>query len=165
MENQHKHIQSTVYDCCNFVLSEFESEAESREYNACRFRLNGRLVLSRSAKVTPKKVGQFVTFWKRNEHGIIEPFHENDAIDYFVITVQSSDDQLGQFVFPKDVLIKNGILSKEKKEGKRGFRVYPQWDIAQSKQAQKTQKWQLGYFYEINDSMDMERIKQLFLLN
>lgn len=164
MDHHLKHIHSTVYSPCNFVLSDFETEAEGREYHACQFKLNGQSVLGRTAKITPKKVGQFVTCWKRNTEGITEPYHQNDSIDFFIITVKS-DQQLGQFIFPKSILIQRGILSTEKKEGKRGFRVYPKWDVAQNKQAQKTQKWQLDYFYEINDSIDMERIKQLFLLN
>ncbi|NVK66225.1 MAG: MepB family protein [Flavobacteriales bacterium] len=157
-------IKTRVYDTCDFILSDYSPEKESIEYDACQYTLNGNFVLGRSAKITPKKVGQFVTCWKRNNEGITEPYHATDSIDFYIITVESNQ-RLGQFVFPKSVLISKGIISTDKKEGKRGFRVYPPWDTVESKQAQKTQKWQVEYFYEISDSMEMERIKQLFLLN
>jgi hypothetical protein len=38
------------------------------------------------------------------------------------------------------------IISTHLKEGKRGMRVYPPWDLPSSKQAKKTQQWQLPYF-------------------
>ena len=53
-------------------------------------------------------------------------------------------------------------LAAEKKDGKRGFRVYPIWDLAINKQAEKTQKWQLNYFVEYNDKTDLEFVKKLF---
>jgi hypothetical protein len=37
-------------------------------------------------------------------------------------------------------LIEKGIVSTSKKEGKRGFSVYPIWDKTASHQAVKTQK-------------------------
>lgn len=69
---------------------------------------------------------------------------------------------MGQFVFPKSVLIKKGIISTNQREGKRAFRVYPSWDIQKSKQAERTQKWQLEYFYPVNDSIDFDRVKELY---
>jgi len=142
-------------------MSDFKLEPESREYDACQFVLGGRNIVSRNAKITPKKVGQFVTFWKRNGNGPIEPFEETDPIDFFVVNVRT-ETEFGQFVFPKAVLIKKGIISAEHKEGKRAFRVYPIWDIAKSKQAERTQKWQLSYFYEINNSTDLYKVAELY---
>jgi len=57
-------------------------------------------------------------------------------------------------VFPKSELINKGIITTNKKDGKRGFRVYPKWNKTTNKQAEKTQKWQLNYFYEINEKTD-----------
>ncbi len=138
-----------------------KKEAESKEYDACRFELNGLNIIYRNAKITPKKVGQFVTFWKRNGNGLIEPLSESDAIDYFVVNVRA-DNNFGQFVFPKSVLIKNGIITTDKQEGKRAFRVYPNWDIPQNKQAEKTQKWQLTYFYEIGEKTNFKKARELY---
>lgn len=161
MDRNLNEIKRNVYDKCNFNISNFLFESESKEYEACRFELNELKIISRNAKITPKKSGQFVTFWKRNKNGIIEPFDLTDEIDFYIVNVWS-ENKFGQFVFPKSVLIENGIISTEKKEGKRGFRVYPSWDLAQNKQALRTQKWQLNCFYEINEMLDLERVKCLY---
>ncbi|TNE70368.1 MepB family protein [bacterium] len=150
-------IKREIYDKCCFEMSNFKTELEGSEYDACQFELNGLRIVSRSAKITSKKTGQFVTFWKRSERGPIEPFNEYDPIDFYIVNTQN-ENRLGQFVFPKSILIKKGIISTEKKEGKRGFRVYPKWDIVSNKQALETQKWQLDYFYEINDSTDLKKV-------
>ncbi|MFQ3213646.1 MAG: hypothetical protein ACJAT1_000653 [Marivirga sp.] len=164
MDSNLEHIKAEVYDKCGLEMSGSNREAESREYDACSFQLNGRTVLYRSAKTTHKKAGQFVTFWKRSESGPIEPFSDTDEIDFFVVTVWLAN-KIGQFVFPKAILIQKGIISIEKKEGKRAFRVYPSWDITQSKQAQQTQKWQLNYFYAVDLSTDLTKVKGLFGVN
>ena len=151
---------NTLYNKSSFQVSEFELEPESKEYDACRFKLNGRNIVYRSSKTTPKKIGQFVTFWKRNANGITEPLHEHDAFDFYIINV-ASENKLGQFIFPKSILIEKGISSTQAKDGKRGFRVYPPWDKPTSKQAEKTQKWQVEYFVEISVKTDLKLMTQL----
>ncbi|TNE79830.1 MAG: MepB family protein [Bacteroidetes bacterium] len=142
-------------------ISDFVEETESTEYEACRFQLNGRGIVCRKAKLTPKKVGQFVTFWKRQGTGPIEPFSDQDELDFFIVNV-STATRTGLFVFPRTVLLEKGILSKANKEGKRGFRVYPPWDKVESKQAIQTQKWQLSCFYEKDDSINWAVLERLF---
>ncbi|WP_437396943.1 MepB family protein [Flagellimonas lutimaris] len=161
MDNNLNQIKTEIYENCGLNISDFYLEAESKEYDACRFELNGQKIISRNAKITPKKVGQFVTFWKRNGNGSIGPLEENDPIDFYAVNVRT-ETQFGQFVFPKTVLIKKGIISTDNKEGKRAFRVYPNWDTAKNKQAERTQKWQLNYFYEINDSTDLNKVAELY---
>ncbi|MCX2681563.1 MepB family protein [Galbibacter sp. EGI 63066] len=161
MDKNLKQIKKEVYDRIKLEISDYRIEQESKEYNACRFELNGQNIVCRNAKITPKKSGQFVTFWKRNGRGSIEPFSETDRIDFYAVNVRT-ENEFGQFVFPKSVLIKKGIISTERKEGKRAFRVYPNWDIAKNKQAERTQKWQLDYFYEINDSTDLNKVAELY---
>jgi hypothetical protein len=156
-------IRTEVYDKCALEVSDLRTEKESKEYAACRFKLNGRHIFSRNSKITPKKVGQFVTFWKRNENGVIEPFHEKDPLDFYVVNIRT-ETKFGQFVFPKSVLIKKGIISTNNKEGKRGFRVYPNWDTVNNKQAERTQKWQLYYFYELNIYTDLTKVMKLYQL-
>ena len=153
-------IKEEVYDKCAVKISDFQLESESKEYDACRFQLNGRKVICRSAKITPKKTGQFVTFWKRSGNWTIEPFDESDQMDFFIVNVRT-ENKFGQFIFPKMILIKKGIISTVKKEGKRAFRVYPNWDTTKSKQASITQKWQLNYFYEIGDKIDIKKVNEL----
>ncbi|WP_139958729.1 MepB family protein [Flavicella sediminum] len=154
-------IQEKVYNNCGLVLTNFTTEIESKAYAACQFQLSGRSVICRNAKITPTKTGQFVTFWKRDKSGVIAPYNETDSLDFYVVNVQTAT-QVGQFVFPKAILIKHGIISTSKKEGKRAFRVYPGWNITNNKQAQKTQAWQLHYFYEINTSLNLSAIKKLY---
>ena len=120
-------------------------ELESKEYNACELLFNDKKALFRTAKITPTKTGQFVTLWKRIPEGPIAPFHESDGIDLVFILCET-ESQSGCFIFPKKVLIEKAIFSTEVKEGKRAFRVYPSWNKTGSKQAQKPQEWQLGYF-------------------
>ncbi len=149
------------YEKCSYRITDFEIALESKEYQACSFKLNGRSIISRKAKITPKKMGQFVTFWKRTGNGPIEPFHENDNIDFFVVNTANGNHR-GQFVFPKALLILKGIISTNKKEGKRAIRVYPPWDKLSSKQALKTQNWQQDYFLEIHEGIDNETLKELY---
>jgi len=90
----------------------------------------------------------------------MEPFSENSLLDFYVINVQS-ENKTGQFVFPKAVLIEKGIISTSKKDGKRGFRVYSIWDKTTNKQAEKSQKWQLNYFFEVKEDLDLDFVKRL----
>jgi hypothetical protein len=153
-----------VFDVCDFEFTKTVIEKESLEYGACRFELNNLKILFRVAKITPTKIGQFVTLWKRSKKGPIEPFNSLDKIDLFVINVRAGNS-FGQFVFPKTVLCQQGIVTNELKEGKRAIRVYPPWDKAINKQAQKTQKWQLDYFLEIplDKLLNWNRAKLLYL--
>ena len=79
----------------------------------------------------------------------------------YIVNVRT-ENHFGQFVFSKAILIKKGIISTGKKEGKRGFLVYPKWDIPNNKHAEQTQKWQLDYFYEINTTTDLKRVSELY---
>lgn len=156
-----QHIESKIYKPLKLEISNFIIEKEGQEYNACNFRINERIIICRNGKITPKKVGQFVTFWKRNQEKITAPFNENEEFDFYVINVKNSTSK-GQFVFPKTALLKHGIISTLKKEGKRGFRIYPSWDTPSSKQALKTQIWQLDYFYIINNTVDLTKVSRLY---
>jgi hypothetical protein len=154
-------MQELVYRPNNLALSDLVVEKEGKEYDASRFTINEKQIIYRRAKITPKKMGQFVTFWKRNANKITEPFSEDESFDYYVIFVQS-EQGIGSFVFPKSVLIEKGIVSTHFKEGKRGFRVYLPWDLAPNKQAVKTQKWQVPYFMEISDNLKTDAILKLY---
>jgi len=126
-------------------ITEFIIEKESLKYKACSFKLKEEQIICRHAHITPKKIGQFVTFWKRNLTKQTAPFSESDTFDFFLI-ITKKDNTIGYFKFPKSILIEKGIISNQLSEGKRGFRVYPPWDITSNKQALNTQKWQLNYF-------------------
>jgi hypothetical protein len=132
-------------------------ELESQKYNAAQFEINGLKVIYRLAKQTPKKIGQFVTCWKRDKEGLTTPFHEKDDFDYYFIQTKS-EIKNGLFIFPKSILVEKRIVSISNREGKRGFRVYPPWDKPESKQAINTQKWQIKFYF---DSKEHKKLKEL----
>lgn len=154
-------VKKLIYDYFDLKLSNFKLNDESMEYEACSFQLETSQIICRTAKITPKKIGQFVTIWKRNSAGITTPFQESDLFDFIVITVQK-DKHFGQFVFPKAILVQKRIVSSERIEGKRGIRIYPPWDLALNKQAIKTQTWQLQYFLLITEDIDILRVQSLY---
>lgn len=157
-------VERLIYKPCGFECTQPIAELESADYDACSFKINQIRVKYRSAKITPTKVGQFVTLWKRNQSGAIEPFDITDEIDIFIISTRNND-HFGQFIFPKAVLHKQGIISDKNKEGKRAFRLYPPWDTTVNKQAQKTQQWQLAYFVEFYKEKPIDMVKIKALLN
>ena len=147
--------QELLYQPNQWYIKNLFQESESKTYSACDFDLNHWHVKFRVAKITPTKIGQFVTLWQRKQiGGPIVPYDLADQIDLFVVSVRSGN-QLGQFIFPKTVLHEHGVVSKNGKGGKLAIRVYPPWDIVTSKQAQKTQAWQLKYFFEIALKFDI----------
>lgn len=154
--------QKKIYEPAGIVCAQIAPDAESQEYGACTFVINNKRVVFRVAKITPTKIGQFVTFWKRVK-GVIMPYDASDDFDLFVVNV-SKNGYFGQFVFPKEVLVGQGVISINGKGGRRAIRVYPAWDITESKQAQATQAWQSYYFFEINEDkpFDETYIQQLY---
>ena len=56
-----------------------------------------------------------------------------------------------KIIFLGAFLLSSGIIfSQNKKQGKRGIRVYPPWDKTENNQARKTQAWQIKYFLSLN---------------
>ena len=107
-------------------------EAESVEYGASRFGLDGHTIAFRVAKTTPTKIGQFVTIWKRPTSGsIIAPLDVDDGVAFVVVSVFDATHR-GQFVFDQKILASKGIMAINGKGGKRAIRVYPPWVTNQS---------------------------------
>ncbi|WP_406000203.1 MepB family protein [Streptomyces sp. NBC_00829] len=155
--------RSLVYEPSGFRCSRPVPEAESAEYGACAFTLDGLSVRFRVAKTTPTKAGQFVTVWVRSASRPIRPFDAEDAVDLCVISTR--DDQgFGQFVLPRDVLCERGIMSRSGAGGKRAFRVYPPWATTTSRQARHTQMWQLNHFLPLPEDgpVDTARARALY---
>ncbi|MGK5731982.1 MepB family protein [Streptomyces sp. URMC 124] len=152
-----------MYDPNGLTCSQPVAEAESAEYRAHTFTLDGLAVRFRTAKTTPTKAGQFVTVWRRSDEGPIRPFDVADAVDLFVISTREGD-HFGQFVFPQDVLCERDIVSRNGTGGKRAFRVYPPWVTTTNRQARSTQTWQLHYFLHIpeNEPVDSGRVRMLY---
>ncbi|MFP3831623.1 MepB family protein [Chryseobacterium sp. SIMBA_028] len=158
-----KIIEERVFQPLGLEYSNAEEDHECKEYSGFNFTLNHFKIKFRISKITPTKTGQFVTIWKRNEKGETTPFEAGDAIDFYFIA-SFKDNFSGIFIFPRNILLEKGILSDEKKMGKRGIRVYPSWDEVKSKQAQKTQEWQTQYFLELSQESDKMQQQAKLLL-
>jgi hypothetical protein len=156
-------IRDLVYNPCRFECSQPLEETQNADYGAYVFSLNALSIRFRVAKITPTKIGQFVTIWERIGNGPTQPYDISDPVDYFVISARNGDN-FGQFIFPTAVLCAQDIVSNQGKGGKRGIRVYPPWDHPTSRQALKTQAWQLEYFLEIpvSNPIDDVRAKMLY---
>jgi hypothetical protein len=99
-------------------------DKECPDYFGCKFQLGSQHVKFRKSRVTPKKIGQFVTLWKRDRNGQPVPYDLGDDFDFYIILSEHTH-QSGLFIFPKELLARMGILTSEVREGKRGFRIYP----------------------------------------
>lgn len=150
-------LKKEILESNGTELTNFIKHEGGKEYNACRFRLNSFNIEYRKSKVTPTKTGEFVTIWKRNHQGLTVPFDVKDDFD-FIIVRSDYETRFGYFVFPKSILIENGIISQKETSGKRGIRVYPPWVTTENKQALKTQKWQSQFFFE---SITLELLRKL----
>ncbi|MCX5214182.1 MepB family protein [Kitasatospora sp. NBC_00240] len=153
--------KALVYDPAGFVCGRPEAEPESADYGAHAFTLDGYAVRFRVARTTPTKAGQFVTLWQRSAAGPIRPFDLADPVDLFVVSSREGD-RFGQFVLPKEVLRRRGIVSAGGSGGKRAFRVYPPWAVTTSRQAVATQAWQAEYFLPVGPAaVDTGRAREL----
>ncbi|MFJ6752872.1 MepB family protein [Streptomyces sp. NPDC091266] len=155
--------KALVYDPCGFTCSQPAPEAESADYGACAFTLDGLSVRFRVAKTTPTKVGQFVTVWKRSAGGPIQPFDAEDPVHLFVVSTREGE-RFGQFVFPRDVLRERDIVPTDGSGGKRAFRVYPPWVTTTNRQARSTQDWQVKHFLQlpVGGPLDVPRAHALY---
>lgn len=153
----------SIYQPCELAYTQPFEDKNAAIYGGCALMVNGKQVIFRIAKTTPTKLGQFVTLWKRIGTSLPLPFHEDDQIDLFVVNVRK-ENHLGQFIFPKSALIKEGVISSKNKKGKCAIRVYHPWDIVTSTQAIRTQKWQLQYFqsFTADQILDKQRIKSFY---
>jgi len=157
-------IELQLSQLTNKKITDFVTDDECLEYLGCSFKLDDLKIKLRQAKVTPKKVGLFVTLWKRNSENKTEPFSVNDPF-YFYIIAAKQEDNFGFFIFSKDILSEKNILTNSKKEGKRGFRVYPDWTETENNQATKTKAWQTNYFINCSQNIHIISEKLNNLLN
>lgn len=126
-----------------------EIETWNNEYEALNIYVDGKCYKSRLAKKTPKKAGYFVAIWHKNQQNKNMPFKYEDFPDTLVINVLDNNHK-GQFIFPKDILLKKGIVQSELYNGKMALRVYPDWEQQLNKTALKTQQWQSEYFVDLS---------------
>jgi hypothetical protein len=158
-----KKIESLIFKASKFGIVNMTKDKECRDYFGCNFQLGSQHIKFRKAKLTPKKIGQFVTLWKRNYHGQTVPYDLDDDFNFHIILAEFAH-QSGFFVFPKEILARMGILTSCDRDGKRGFRVYPEWDVPITSQGTKTKEWQQQYFIEINDEKNtIEKLQRILM--
>ncbi|MEN1936026.1 MepB family protein [Paenibacillus sp. 102] len=143
-------LDKMIYIPNNLLITNLKEEKQNSEYAGGIFQLNNKTIRFRVSKITPNKVGQFVSFWEKNENMKNQAFSYESSPDLLVITC-IDDNKLGQFIFPKETLVKEKILKTQSEKGKMAMRVYPIWDKPVSNQAKKSQKWQLHYFIDLSD--------------
>lgn len=154
-----RQLQNSVFSRLNFKMTCIGQDPESTEYHGHHFQAGQLRFQFRKAKITPKKIGQFVTLWKRNpENNKTEPFTDKDPFDFYLIFC-NDEQKSGFFLFPKPILIQKQILTSLSKDGKRGFRVYPVWDFPENRQGLKTQAWQKDFFIDFSDTQYFEKLK------
>lgn len=151
MINKIKKLDDLVFKVLKYDLSEIIPDPESEEYFGFNFKVNDLKIKFRKSKLTPKKIGQFVTFWKRDNAGKTVPFDSADVFDFYMILIEENDNA-GFFIFPKSILEKEELISDQFKTGKRGFRIYASWHFPNNKQAEKTKLWQTQYFINFSDT-------------
>lgn len=158
------YVNKMIYEPNNITVKSVQEEKQNSKYGAGTFQLNRRTVRFRVAHTTPAKAGQFAAFWEKDVTNKNQPYLYEDAPDLLVITVFKNEKEFGQFVFPKELLLKKDILKSASTKGKMAIRVYPVWDSPDSKQAMKTQKWQLPYFVDMSNqkSLPLEKIMELY---
>lgn len=157
------YVSKVIYEPNNIRVKSIKEEKQNAKYGAGIFQLSSRTVRFRVANITPNKVGQFVVCWEKDKNNKNQPYSYDEAPDLFVITTFKNDSEFGQFIFPKDVLLKQNILRSSSTKGKMGIRVYPSWDSPTNKQAIKTQKEQLPYFVDMSNANELTMDKILVL--
>lgn len=159
------YVDEIFYQPNGLTIKAIREETQNADYGAGVFQLNSKSVRFRVAKVTPTKLGQFVSFWEKDLNNKNQPFSYKNATDLLVINTFSNDNQFfGQFVFPKKILVEQNILRTATANGKMAIRVYPSWDTPTSKQAIATQKWQSPYFVGLNNinSLQIQKLLRLY---
>ncbi|WP_077318275.1 MepB family protein [Virgibacillus proomii] len=160
-------LNKIIYKPNHLTLELVQEERQNSKYGAGTFKLSSGLasksIRFRVANITPTKIGQFVAFWEKDRNNKNQPYSFEEAHDLLVITTFKNDKEFGQFIFPKEILFKQNILRSSSTKGKMAIRVYPRWDIPTSKQAMKTQEWQLPYFVDMSDQNKLQIDKMLEL--
>ncbi|MCU5111943.1 MepB family protein [Bacillus wiedmannii] len=157
-----RNLNNLVYKPNNLMITNLIEEKQNAEYVGCLFHLNKKTIRFRVSKITPNKIGQFVSFWEKDANMQNQAFSYDAAPDLLVIAC-INDNKLGQFIFPKEILLKEKILKTQSQKGKMAMRIYPLWDTPVSNQAKKSQMWQLQYFVDLSDPNNLPIDKLLTL--
>ncbi|MEQ3592149.1 MepB family protein [Bacillus albus] len=157
-------LNNIIYKPNELIITNLKEEQQNAEYAGCLFYLNYKSIRFRISKITPNKIGQFVSFWEKDDNMQNQAFSYDAAPDLLVITC-IDDNKLGQFIFPKEIILKEKILKTQSQKGKMAMRIYPLWDTPVSNQAKKSQMWQLQYFVDLSDpnNLPIDKLLNLYL--
>ena len=158
-------LNNLIFKPLKLNINKTIPDLECEDYFGFNFKINKTRIKFRKSKLTPKKIGQFVTFWKRDSEGKTVPFDTKDDFDFYIISIEENENS-GFFIFPKSVLERENLISSKIKTGKRGFRIYANWHLPNNKQAEKTKLWQTKYFINYSDSDDsvLNRFRKIIKL-
>lgn len=59
-------LDEMIYKPNNLLITKRKEEKQNSEYAGWVFQLNNRSIRFRVSKITPNKIGQFVSFWEKN---------------------------------------------------------------------------------------------------
>ena len=164
---QVEELIENIYKPNNLSVTCLEEESQNDKYGGGKFMLSSKSIRFRVAKITPKKTGQFVAFWEKDKNNKNQALNYNQAPELLVINCLGSNEEFGQFIFPKAILLKHQILRSDTSKGKMGMRIYPAWSFPESKEALKTQAWQAAYYIDLSDTntLSKNRLLRLYLQN
>lgn len=158
------YLTKEVYQPIGLCVKSAREEPQNAKYGAGIIELSSKTIRFRVANPTHIKIGQFVSIWEKDEMNTNQPYSYDKSPDFLVVTTFTNEHKIGQFVFPRGVLIEQDILSSSSTKGKMGIRVYPIWDKPTGKQALKTQRWQLPYFVDMSkvDNHSLDKLITLY---
>ena len=142
-------------------VSNVEIETLNIEYESCIFNINQKEYRHRKAKKTPNKKGYFTVFWVKDDNKKNRPYKREETQEKLIITV-IDEDRKGQFIFPKELLLKKNIIESENNKGKMAMRVYPDGETELNKTAEQTKKWQSDYFIDLTNEINEVRFRELY---
>lgn len=138
-----------------------EIERLNIEYESCIFTISGTEYRHRKANKTPNKKGYFTVFWVKDDNNKNRPYTPEETPEKLIITVMD-EDRKGQFIFPRELLLKKNILKTDNSKGKMAMRVYPEWETELNKTAAQTQKWQGEFFIDLTDEINEVSLRNLY---
>src|SRR5699024_2195701 len=128
------YVNKMIYEPYDLIVNSDQEEKQNSKYCAGTCQLSSRTVRFRVANITSTKAGKYVAFMEKDRNDKNQPYLYEKAPDLFVITTFKSENEFGQFIFPREVLLEKGILRSDLTKGKMAIRVYPSWDNPSSKQ-------------------------------
>lgn len=154
-------LQNTLIPLLNGKIEHSLEEPQNSEYEGFIFRTRHYSFRNRLAKKTPTKKGYFVVFWERDNQKRNQAFSFKESPDFLIVNVIDNVYK-GLFLFPKSVLLEQGVLRTPKSKGRMAIRVYPLWEQNLNKTAEQTQKWQLEYFIDLSiENVDYKKFETI----